>query len=329
MRIYLGIFFALVCSGACAQSPTYELDGRGFVSAPFTCNATEGPSRAIALPGDIPTPTLIRRVILANNGNWASGQSGYWTLSLDRGGRWTTAAGYPLAQAAPFYTLIPLASLSATLGSPVANVQTFDPPVVARAGDLFILDVPCANGVAQPGWEIEYEVPYGTVAAAPITPPAALQNIFGPTLVAGDNGAAAGLSIRSATTPVVGGPYSKVQVTFRGGSSAGLSCAHVSVGIQSNGPNTAAIPVELLFGGVSGFTGAAGGLSTSDLTPFQIANGQTLIVTCDASGGDISVWGSSPVNGFWKNGAATYNQASVTSFNQSSTIYGLYLVQAK
>jgi hypothetical protein len=89
-------------------------------------------------------------------------------------------------------------------------------------------------------------------------------------------------SVRQLITPLLAGGATNVRVTFTAQTT--LAAGHVSIGIQSTTYNTTATPVELKFGGVSGFPSTSGASITSDWTSFTFSSSDKLIVIIDGDG---------------------------------------------
>lgn len=308
-----------------------ETEFRNFVEPVFKCGVTN-PSRAVALPPDIPDGALIVGASMSNNNFWGANNA-TWTLSYDRGGKWTRSANYPSEQYGSFYQLAGLVYLN----SPNMRARSgrIDPPIVYRKGDLFIVDLASnGGGNAQPTWQIEFAVPEGNYY--PYT------YAYGPTTVGGDNGLNTALSLRTLSNPV-GGAWSQVRVTLMGGDIHGLACQNVSIGVQDAGPATKSAPVELLFDGDHGFNALAtpGALSTSDWTNFQISNGDTLVVIFDghATQPCAPAFVNTATHGYLTGGSqGSYYKGNAQSYNQSNpsgfifapnSTYGLYSIEVR
>jgi len=158
-----------------------------------------------------------------------------------------------------------------------------------------------------------------------------------PTIAGTDGGITTGISMRiGVAVGFASGSGGQVRVTLKTASNAssgvqGIKCDHVSVGVAATAPNTAATPVEVKFGGVSGVTlDTAGASATSDfsaVSSISWLNTDTLVVVCDqntgetwiaSSGGTATVGAFGPV--FWKAATTSWNVATVSGFNALGSI---------
>lgn len=154
-------------------------------------------------------------------------------------------------------------------------------------------------------------------------------SIYGPTAVAGDNGNTGGFSVR-VLTGSISGNYTQVRVSWKGGSVAGLIADHCSIGVHTANGDTAATPVETLFGGVSGFTGSVGGTNVSDWTNFTVANGDVLVCILDQNAAANNLSTAAVASSYTKAATASYNSTSASGFTSApGDIYGLYLVEGR
>lgn len=138
-----------------------------------------------------------------------------------------------------------------------------------------------------------------------------ITNVFLATLP--NSGAiAANLSFRQLVTPLLAGA-SYVRVSFKAGSGT-YGLAHASIGVQTTTYNTAATPVELLFGGVSGFSIGSGATTVSDWVPLNFLSSDKLVVIGDAgAAGGAEAFANSGVTG-----CTYYNLAATNSYNVAS-----------
>jgi hypothetical protein len=154
-----------------------------------------------------------------------------------------------------------------------------------------------------------------------------LTTVFANGTLSGDNTTAASSGYRIAVAPVSGGS-GQVRVTLQAGAGAvlnvqGIVCDHVSIGVAATAPNTAATPVELKFGGVSGVKlDTANATGTSDFSTLSFLSTDTLIIVCDqgaAEGWDAAQNGTATIGGvgnvYFKASTASWNQATVTGFS--------------
>ena len=125
------------------------------------------------------------------------------------------------------------------------------------------------------------------------------------------------------------GSNGKLQVTFTARSNVGLQANHCSVGLSSSSTSsvTTTTPVELKFGGVSGFSIAAGASITSDLTDhsavFTAGSGAAVIVCIDVgstAGGERYRSSNSNVDTYFvAYGTGLWNIADPASVGQTMT----------
>jgi hypothetical protein len=132
--------------------------------------------------------------------------------------------------------------------------------------------------------------------------------------VTGNNAIPSGASCRNKLASAQAGG-SLVRVTFKAGNGGSVQINNASIG-RSNGTasQTDATPVELKFGGVSGFTLSANAQITSDWALLTTLPGQMFIVTCDYGGGSnsndaILIPGGANGREYFTPGA-TYNSAN-------------------
>lgn len=131
------------------------------------------------------------------------------------------------------------------------------------------------------------------------------------TSLTGSGATPAGYSWRQVVTPMSYGG-SLVRVTFKAGSTS-YQENNLSVGIQSTNQNTSATPVELKFGGASGFDISANASITSDWATLAFSASDSLVVIGDAGTGGAEAYTQSGVLG-----CHYYNQASTASYNQAN-----------
>jgi hypothetical protein len=150
--------------------------------------------------------------------------------------------------------------------------------------------------------------------------------VFANSTLSTDNTSGGSSGYRIAVAPATGGS-GQVRVTLQAGAGAvlnvqGVVCDHVSIGVAATAPNTAATPVELKFGGVSGVKlDTPNAQGTSDFSTLSFLSTDTLIIICDQTAGeswDAAQNGTATVGAFggvyFKASTASWNQATVTGF---------------
>lgn len=116
------------------------------------------------------------------------------------------------------------------------------------------------------------------------------------------------------------GGGTQVRVTLQAGSSTAMQLDHVSIAVLGSAtfPNTQAVPTELLFGGVSGVSIAAGASIISDWANLTFASTDTLVLVLDQTAGGPGGFeynsGTTNANAQYKVSAASYDQATVSGF---------------
>jgi len=105
----------------------------------------------------------------------------------------------------------------------------------------------------------------------------------------------------------------EIRVRFEAGSLATWAIDNAAIGIRNSGPDTLLTPVELKFGGVSGFSLSAGATIFSDWLAFPFSGKPTFVVVMDHTTGTGA---SRTVNTggddiYFKSTADSYNQATV------------------
>jgi hypothetical protein len=113
----------------------------------------------------------------------------------------------------------------------------------------------------------------------------------------------------------------RIRVTFTAGST-GLHCDHAAVGYSAGSGATTATPVELLFGGSSGFTIGNNASVTSDFLTFPVLPGQDIVTIMDVSSSGATSLAyttglASGLNDYNKAGA-TYNVAAPSGLSSTS-----------
>jgi hypothetical protein len=161
-----------------------------------------------------------------------------------------------------------------------------------------------------------------------------LTTIYTDSLTGSDSGNA-GQSLRDVLT-ITGGAQGQVRVTFTGKAGSTTKIDHASIGIATGtGSNTTATPVELTFGGVSGFTFPNGSTNIAsdwvNLSGFTSANKLVVIIDFDATtgGGDYAIDAASGTATAFFFGAATYNVASPAGGSQTNNYSVVALVEVQ
>lgn len=116
----------------------------------------------------------------------------------------------------------------------------------------------------------------------------------------------------------------KLQVTFTASTATGLTASNASIGKWdgTNNPFTTTTPVELKFGGASGFSISAGGSITSDLTDhsaaFSLALGESVLVDldCTSPSGQRYRGSNSNVDTWYALGATGYNLPTPAGYSK-------------
>lgn len=123
------------------------------------------------------------------------------------------------------------------------------------------------------------------------------------------------VSIRTVVSNLAAGG-TQIRVRFVASTTNPITVANAAVGIRSGSTvSTAAAPVELLFGGASGFALAAGQQITSDWADFVTTASDNLLVIFDCV--TNGSWRSLNPGGdgfYYRLNYASYNQASPGSF---------------
>lgn len=122
-------------------------------------------------------------------------------------------------------------------------------------------------------------------------------------------------------TPVINNSITQIRVTFQASTAVGLTVSNASIGKRTTGEplysNTTLTPLELLFGGNSGFSISANSSITSDwltISGFSLTTGEQTVVIFD---------GTSPAGQRFNNaniGVETFYKTGTPSYNISNTI---------
>lgn len=144
--------------------------------------------------------------------------------------------------------------------------------------------------------------------------------VFDPPMTYGSSGNS-GYSIRGVSS-AIGTGGTQIRVTFKAHPTSATSAGHVSIGKQASGYNTVATPVELKFGGASGFSIAAGAAITSDWADLTTADNDVLVAVIDStSSGQIRTPGSYAGGSHYNLNGTSWNQATPSGFTDSSSQY--------
>lgn len=147
-------------------------------------------------------------------------------------------------------------------------------------------------------------------------------NIFTPSVALGTNDGNTVISFRNSVV-VTAGSNGQVRATFSSGTATAQTAANCSIGVHSgvDGWATASTPVELLFGGGSGFTIPSNSQITSDFVSLNFAITDRLVVTIDLTGTGSQLFSTGETNcdcWFLASGA-TYNQADPAGMTPLAT----------
>lgn len=255
------------------------------VEPPTMCggSALSG-TRVLKLPPWAPVPTdLISAQIFHGSGSSGSNQ---WQLVVDRGGAYTRSTSYPATQTCSLADGRPprqchegnqvIAQLEYQPGwTHLGKVHYYSPPLRIYANDKILFDALCTGGPTNIVWRLCW---IDGAGPAPISPPATWATAWSanPTT----SNPAARVSVRNILPSSVGG--AKVRVTFRAGSGGYYNLRYASIGVwNGNQADMVADPIELTFGGLSGFGVAPGGEIVSDPVSLSITSGQSFVVITD------------------------------------------------
>jgi len=111
---------------------------------------------------------------------------------------------------------------------------------------------------------------------------------------------------------------SKVRVTFQGDGGLAVQFLHMAIGVRSgSSADCIATPAELKVGGASGLLMSSGGVTVSDVTDFNTARGQDLLVIFDFAGANAnktySITATGGSYGYRKAAAQSWNTATLSS----------------
>lgn len=150
------------------------------------------------------------------------------------------------------------------------------------------------------------------------TPPGAIIN----------GGTNTGESYRNIVTVTGGG--SNIRVTYQAAlAGSPLTSAHISVGVNTTNADTVLTPVELKFGGASGFVIPLGSTLTSDITPFVWTVANKLVVVEDTISGNDAQIAATGMSFYFKAATSSYNQATVTGFgNVANFLLGVVKIES-
>jgi hypothetical protein len=142
--------------------------------------------------------------------------------------------------------------------------------------------------------------------------------IFAPSVaLATDQPGNGGSALRIVAKTLTGGG-TQVRVTFAAGTTAIFAANHCSIAKVNvaTAPNCDATPIELKFGGVSGFSIAANSSIVSDWLPFVVSAADKLMVIfdCGASADIILSTGQTNADAYALASSASFNLATVSGF---------------
>lgn len=147
-----------------------------------------------------------------------------------------------------------------------------------------------------------------------------------------------GFSFR-VVVPVAINGLSQARVTIRPGSVNALTINNASIGkrdpAESILPNTTAMPIELLFGGVSGFIGATTPITSdwADISSLGLVAGDKLVCIYDIAAGGASTASQRLNNAStgvetWFQSSASYHVANVQSLGFSDIANTNYAIDS-
>lgn len=336
-RLAAALFLSAIFSGAANAQPANESSGIQVILPTQNCVSTISAGYVFPLPPQF-QGLPITWVGALNNNSWGGGYNSSLGLGLDRGGQYTRQSGFPATQWGTFTAITP--QLFISNNGPSSGQKNIDPPIIYRAGDLWIAGIDCtASASAYPTYVLgfQFSVPYSASG-----PPSQPTMVFGPMLTDLDGGNTSSLSTRNLTYPVLG-TYSNIRVTFQSSPIAGTALQHASVCVQSSGPNCASAPVPLTFnGGQPGFDliGQPRALIQSDEISFPFSGGALLIIEdMDTTKVSSMAYEASPFGWTATNGLSgspgsyyapgqSYNVQNPSGFASAPTAtYGVYSVE--
>ncbi len=195
------------------------------------------------------------------------------------------------------------------------------------SGERYFLAATSSYNVASPGGSWGTSATAGDVSDISITGTVSAQTVFSTGLTNNDSGGE-NYSERVILTGLSTGAF-LIQVIFKASAVAGWKTNNCSIGIQNTTYNTVSTPVELKFGGVSGFNIAADATIISDATSLTINSSDTLIVIFDNAatlGNPRNIGGSSTAR-YFKASTVSYNVASPTgSWSSDTNLTGILKV---
>lgn len=147
------------------------------------------------------------------------------------------------------------------------------------------------------------------------------------------NGGSAGQTWRSQLTGLSGGAQGQARVTFTNAAGATFDTTHCSIGVDdgSGTGSTTALPVELTFGGASGFSIPGTSSLVSDWVNFSgFTSGNNLIVIADvdAAGSGVISFNSSEI-AFEKAATQSWNTQTVSGYSTFGGPIGVTLVETR
>lgn len=139
-------------------------------------------------------------------------------------------------------------------------------------------------------------------------------------------------------TPITGPSLGQVRVSFGviGGGGGNWNCDHAAIAVLggATAPNVAATPIELLFGGVSGFGLVANQVIVSDWVNLSASISDILCIIHDTNVSAGTIGFNNQVGNSWdmyrKAASASYNQASVSGYSHfADFIFGFSLIETQ
>lgn len=224
-------------------------------------------------------PARIRRVVLVNEmaGDYPTECAGNITVGVDPGRRYAAAAGFPAVETCLPQLLKLAGSIEFYPGRPKIVRHDHDPAIVYRAGDgIVVAPEVWGTFACEPFIFLAFNVEAD--GDLPLDP----RTVFAQPLY-GSSPDAPSYVYRSATPAIqIGGTEVRVHIGAR---QHGASLADAAIGVQyGSGPNMAAEPVPLTFGGAASLSLAAFKGAWSDWVPLATTVGQSLLVDLRVNG---------------------------------------------
>lgn len=207
------------------------------------------------------------------------------------------------------------------------------PAIYAPAPKLFVAKAPAIiiRGEPQAAWKhsaLEAAVMLQMLLAGGATPHGSAQSAF-TWSPSGNDTSDAGLSKRNLCPSMTfTGTVTQVRCTFLASTAGALNANNCAFGKSSGSGVTTATPVELLFGGSSGFSLASSGSAVSDWAniPGLLTSGDTGVAIMDIGTNGNPQIGSGTQ---WGKSGATYNQASPAGLSSGGAIYAISLIEVR